>query len=369
MRHFPFHIQHDAMQCGVTCLQMICAWYGKKMTVADIERICPPAVGGVSMLALKRTAEELRLRAMAGRVALRDIEDIPLPCIMHWRQNHFVVLYGIRRKHGRHTFMIADPARGPVTCTESDMEHDWVTDTDGKGIVMLLEPTPAFRQSRGTDRNEKRSIHFLLGYMRHYRKYFAQVACGLALGECIQIMLPSLTQAIVDKGIAHRDIGIVWLILIGQLMLTVSGTSLDFIHAVDSSAHQRKDKHIAYFRLLCQNVPPAHAFLRHQANGRHTAAYGRPQPDRGLSDRTGTVDSVLHDNPFGLGTMLLCYSAIIFTVFVAFSTCYALWICAFLRRRKVIDYDMFACQSVCNDTTWQIITSMQEIKLQDCSIP
>lgn len=367
MKRFPFHIQHDAMQCGATCLQMVCAWYGKKMAVADIESICPPAVGGVSMLALKRTAEELGLRAMAGLTALRGIEEIPLPCIMHWRQNHFVVLYGIRRKHGRRTFMIADPARGPVTCTESDMEHYWVADTDGKGIVMLLEPTPAFRQTKGTGTNGKRSIRFLLGYMRHYHKYFAQVACGLALGGAIQIMLPSLTQAIVDKGIAHRDIGIVWLILIGQLMLTVSGTSLDFIRrwillhiSVRINISLISDFFAKMFRLPMPFFDTKLTGDILQRMGDHSR----------IEDfLTGQLLSILFSmiTLLALGTMLLCYSSIIFTVFVAFSIVYALWICAFLQRRKVIDYDMFACQSVCNDTTWQIITSMQEIKLQDCS--
>lgn len=181
------------------------------------------------MQALKQLAEALGFDVLCGKASLYQIKDINYPCLLHWNQNHFVVLYKVK-KNG---FYIADPAKGHVKYDLEVFKKHWIsTQSDGeeKGIAMFLEPTPAFYEKKMDEEpKEERSFRFLFGYIKQYRKYFGQIVLGLLVGSLLQLILPFLTQSIVDVGIKNQDIGFIWLILLGQLMLTVSRTAIDFI--------------------------------------------------------------------------------------------------------------------------------------------
>lgn len=227
---FPLTIQHDAMQCGVACLQMVCRHYRREYTLEELSAVCHATRQGVSLLGLSEAAGTLGLHTVCGRVTTDMLRTAPLPCILHWDQNHFVVLYRVRRGS---TFLIADPAKGLLSYPEDEFCTHWtstVTDGKEKGVAMFLQPTPTFKNRQsGQGQGESHSFRFLLNYLRHYRKYFGQILLGLLTGSLLQLVLPFLTQAIVDVGIRHRDISFVWLVLIGQLMLTASRTALDFV--------------------------------------------------------------------------------------------------------------------------------------------
>ena len=223
----PTH-QHDAMQCGVACLQMVCRYHGRDVSLSDLGQICCPTNEGVSLLGISEAAEFLGFQTISGRASIDELIDVPLPCILHWNQNHFVVLYKIKRNR----YYIADPAKGKIKYTKPEFACHWIsTQSEGKekGVIMFLEPTPQFYEQKDAVNQKKRSFHFLLGYVRMYGKYFFQIILGLLLGCLIQLVLPFLTQSIVDVGIKNQDIGFIWLILLGQLMLTFSRTALDFI--------------------------------------------------------------------------------------------------------------------------------------------
>ena len=228
MPPFPLTLQHDTMQCGIACLQMVCKHYGRDYSLGELEQICHATTEGVSLLGISEAATRLGLHTVCGKVELEALADAPLPAILHWQQNHFVVLY--KAKKGK--YLVADPGKGLVRYTKKEIADNWLsTQAEDRecGIAMFIEPTPEFYKHKSESHGQRRSFSFLFGYLKQYRRYFGQIIIGLLLGCVLQLILPFLTQAIVDVGIAQRNVGFVWLILLGQLMLTVSRTAVDFI--------------------------------------------------------------------------------------------------------------------------------------------
>ena len=206
-----FQYQHDSMQCGIACLAMVCSHYGKKYSIETLSHICFATTEGVSLLGICQAAEKLGFKTIGGRITIEQLERAILPCILHWNQNHFVVLCKVKKGQ---KFYIADPGKGLISYSIDEFKQHWIEmgqGKEGKGIAMFLEPTQAFYENSGE------------------RKYFFQIILGLLVGSLLQLALPFLTQNIVDIGIKNKDIGFIWLILIGQLVITLSRTSVDFI--------------------------------------------------------------------------------------------------------------------------------------------
>ena len=186
------------MQCGITCLQMVCKHYGKELSIETLSRYCFATTEGVSLLGISEAANKLGLHSICGKVSMEQMQEAPLPCILHWNQNHFVVLY--KQKRGK-KFYIADPGKGLVTYSRKEFAEHWVsTRSQGeeKGIAMFLQPTPLFYEQEGETHAGKRSFKFLFGYVKQYRRYFGQILLGALVGCLLQLVFPFLTQAIVD---------------------------------------------------------------------------------------------------------------------------------------------------------------------------
>ena len=364
---FKWIRQHDSMQCGVACLAMICRHYGKDYSLEYLDSFCHANIAGVSMLGIAEGARSVGLETMTAAASTDELKEITLPCILHWNQNHFVVLYGISGNGRR--YRIADPGKGLVSCTRRELESHWissVTDGEPSGVVMQLTPTRDFHSHICDKTAEKRSFRFLLGYLRQYRKYFLQIILGLLLGCVLQLILPFLTQAIVDLGIRHRDIGLIWLILLGELMIVVGRTATDFIRrwlllhiSMRINISLVSDFFIKLLRLPMSFFDTKLMGDLLQRIGDHTRVQ-----DFLTGQALNIVFTILSFLVFGV--VLFVYNHLIFAVFAAGSLCYGLWIASFLRRRKVLDYELFEQQAVNQNRTYQFITSMQEIKLQDC---
>ena len=227
---YPIVHQSDSMLCGIACLQMICKSFGKEHSTTYLEKLCFATNEGVSLLGIGHAANKIGLSSRSIKTTIEGLVRNHGSYILHWNQNHFVVLYKVKK--GK-IFYIADPGKGLVTYNLEEFKKHWIsTQSDGeeKGIAMFLEPTPAFYEKQTADKpTEERSFKFLFGYIKQYRKYFGQIVLGLLVGSLLQLILPFLTQSIVDVGIKNQNIGFIWLILLGQLMLTISRTAIDFI--------------------------------------------------------------------------------------------------------------------------------------------
>ena len=363
---FPFYKQHDSMQCGITCLQMICKYYGKEYSLESLSRYCFATTEGVSMLGISEAANKLGLHTICGRITMEQLPQAPLPCILHWSQNHFVILYKIKNKK---KFYIADPGKGLLTYAEKEFKDHWIsTQSKGeeKGIAMFIQPTPAFYELSGETTNRKRSFKFLFGYIKQYRRYFGQIILGALVGCVLQLIFPFLTQAIVDIGITHQNLGIIYLILLGQLILTISRTSVDFIRrwillhiSMRINISLVSDFFIKLLKL------PMSFFDTKLMGDLMQRMSDHNRVEKFLTTQMLNVTfSLLSFIVFGC--VLLGYNTFIFLIFLIGSILYGIWIAIFLKRRKLLDYELFEKQAMNNNKTYQFITSMQEIKLQNC---
>lgn len=355
------------MQCGVACLAMICKYYKNAYSIETLSKLCSVSTEGVSLFAIKNAAEKLGFNSICCKTSIEQLVSISMPSILHWNQNHFVVLYKVKNKK---KFYIADPGKGLVCYSLENFKKHWISSVSNgeeKGVVMVIEPTEKFwKKSIIEEPNKKRSFNFLFGYVLQYRKYFIQIILGLLLGCLLQLIMPFLTQAIVDIGIKHKDIGFIWLVLLGELMIVVGRTATEFIRRwlLLHISMRINISLVSDFFIKLLKLPMS--FFDTKLMGDLLQRIG--DHSRVQNFLTGQVLNVVFTflSFIIFGIVLLVYDKIIFCVFVIGSFIYGLWISSFLQRRKVLDYELFEQQAINQNRTYQFITSMQEIKLQDC---
>ena len=359
------------MECGATCLRMIAKYYGKEYSAETMQRLCLVTREGVSMLSISDAAEYLGFRTVCGRITLEKVvEQRPFPCILHWNQEHFVVLYDVKtRRDGEHIFCIADPGKNLLQLDEDTVRNAWIsTRTRGeeKGILMALQPTPAFYEKSDEKRRMERLFHFLWGYMKPYKRYFVQLLLGLALGSVLQLIFPFLTQAIVDKGIEGKNLNLIYLILLGQLMLVASRASVDFIRRwiLLHISTRVNISLLSDFLIKLMKLPMAF-FDTKLVGDLIQRIQDHDRVERFLTAQTLSVMfSAFSFVVFG--AVLLYYDLVIFLIFLFGSALYAAWVFLFLKKRRLLDYTYFEQRARNQSKTMQMLNGMQEIKLQNC---
>ena len=371
MNTFKFITQPDSMECGATCLRMIAKFYGREYSAETMQRICLVTREGVSMLSLSDAAEYLGFRTVCGRMTLEKVvEQRPFPCILHWNQEHFVVLYDVKtRRDGERIFYIADPAKNLLRIDEDTMRDAWISTRsrgEEKGIIMALAPTPVFYERHGDSGKTENPIQFLWGYIKPYRKYFVQLLLGLLLGSILQIIFPFLTQAIVDKGIAGKDLNFIYLILAGQLMLVLGRASVDFIRRwILLHISTRVNISLLSDFLIKLMKLPMPFFDTKMVGDLLQRINDHERVERFLTAQTlNVMFSAFSFIVFG--GVLLYYNIVIFLIFLAGSMLYGAWVFLFLKRRRLLDYIYFEQRARNQSKTMQMLIGMQEIKLQHC---
>lgn len=365
---FPEKRQHDAMQCGAACLAMICEyWSGRVFSVNEMERHCGASRRGVSMLALSRGARELGFEAKGYRLSVNALRLLPMPLVLHWNSNHFVVLYKIDRR-GR--FHISDPGVGKIRYTPEEFKDRWESIHSGEvpeGIAMTMIPGQEFTDDPEFHKRPKSgSLAVLRKYVKGFGIHFLKLTAALAIGSGLQLVMPFLTQAIVDKGIAGRDIRLIWLLLAGGLMLAVGRTLTDFLRRrilLDISVKVNISLLMDFFVKLMK-LPMS--FFDTRLTGdimQRMNDHGRVQQFL-TSQSLGLMFSIISFIIYGC--VLAVYDWTIFLIFITGSVIYGGWITLFLQRRKKLDYEMFDYQALNQSRTLQMVTCIQEIKLQGC---
>ncbi|MCC6541244.1 MAG: hypothetical protein IT225_03380, partial [Flavobacteriales bacterium] len=236
---FPFHQQPDHMDCGPTCLRMVARYHGRSVALEEMRKRSETTRSGSNLQAMAEAAETLGFRTLGVKVSLEKVlVEQPFPCVIHWNSSHFVVLHkvsGVRRsllplgRRGRGMRVhVADPAHGLLTYTEAEFLEHWIgkgaTRESKEGIALLLEPTPAFYAAKDDTTDKSRGFGFLFKYLTPHKKFLFQLVVGLCAASLIQLLIPFLTQSVVDVGIQHRDIRFIWLVLFGQLFLYLGST-------------------------------------------------------------------------------------------------------------------------------------------------
>jgi ATP-binding cassette subfamily B protein len=357
------------MQCGVACLQMICKYYGKNYSLDELSIYSTPTNEGISLRGLSEGATNIGLHSVCSKTTVEQLKSKVLPCILHWNQDHFVVLYKIKKTFFGEQFYIADPGKGQIIYNKDEFEKNWISTKDQNkemGIAMFLQVTPIFYEKKEKKYNQKRSFSFLFRYFKGYKKLLGQIILGALVGSILQLIFPFLTQAIVDIGIVNKNISFIYLILLAQLMLTISRTSVDFIRrwillhiSMRINISLLSDFFIKLLKL------PMSFFDTKLIGDLMQRMSDHKRIESFLTNQAIIVFfSLLSFIIFGV--VLLIYNLTIFSVFIIGSIIYAIWISSFLKKRKILDYTYFEKQSINNNKTYQFLTSVQEIKLQDC---
>lgn len=366
MKHFPHYIQHDAMDCGPTCLRMVAVYYGKRYSLEGLREKSFITREGVSMLGISEAAEKIGFRSICVQVGYEKLQEAPLPCIIHWNQQHFVVVYKLNDKH----VWVADPGAGKLKYTKEEFCNCWLSsrkNEEDTGVALLLEPTPEFYtiEDEGDEVNRK-GFSFLYSYLRPYRGLVGQLLLGLLLGSMIQLMLPFLTQSVVDFGINNQNLGFIYLVLIAQLMLSFSSSAVDFIRGW-ILLHLGTRINIALisdFLIKLMKMPIAYFDSKMTGD-----ILQRINDHKRIQDfLTGSSLSVIFSifNIIIFGIVLLVYSGMIFLIFMGGSALYVAYVWLFMKKRAELDHKRFAQQSANQSTVVQLVNGMQEIKLSAC---
>jgi ATP-binding cassette subfamily B protein len=359
------------MECGATCLRMVAEYYGRIYSAETMQALCLTTHEGVSLLSMNEAAGAIGFRTVCGRISLEKlVAQRPFPCILHWEQEHFVVLHDVRtRRNGKRTFHIADPGKNLLAIDEDAFRNAWIsTRTFGeeKGVLMALQPTQEFYKQPGERQKMPKPFRFLWGYAKPYRRYFIQLILGLLLGSLLQLIFPFLTQAIVDRGIAAKNINLIYLILAGQLTLMLSRASVDFIRRwiLLHISTRINIALISDFLIKLMRLPMA--FFDSKLLG---DLIQRIEDHRRVEQFLTAQTLTILFSAFSFvifGGVLLYYNLKIFLVFLLGSSIYAAWVFLFLRKRRLLDYELFTQRSRNHSKTVQMLNGMQEIKLQRC---
>lgn len=354
------------MDCGPSCLRMIAKHYGKKYSLQYLREQCYISRQGVSLLGISNAAEKIGFKSVGVRIDINKlINDVPLPAIIHWNQNHFVVVYKIT-KNG--TVHIADPAQGLLSYSKEEFEKAWLSDKksgEKTGIALILEPTPSFYEQKG-NASDRTRFSFLYKYLTPHKKYIVQLILGMLLGSLIQLIMPFLTQSVVDIGIGTQNLGFITLILIAQLVFAAARLSVDFLRnwILLHISTRINISLISDFLIKLMKLPIG--FFDSKLIGDIMQRIG--DHSRIENFLTGTSLTTLFSmvNFIIFSVVLAWYDTKILAVFLFGNTLYVLWILLFMKKRRELDYKRFSLAATTQSSLFQIITGMQEIKLNNC---
>ncbi len=360
---FPFYRQPDTMDCGPTCLRMVAKHYMRSIPLQLLREKTQIGKEGVNLLGISEAAEAVGFRTKAVKIDNATLlKDAKLPAILHWKQNHFVVLYKVKR--GK--VFIADPAKGLINYTSKELDEHWASDKSNgtnEGIALLLEPSPQFYKTE-FDKEEK-GLHFknIFNYIRPYKKLVLQLFIGLGVGSLLQLILPFLTQSVVDTGINTANIHFVYIVLLAQLALFAGRLAIEFVRSwILLHISTRINLSILTDFLIKLMKLPLSFF-----DSKHTGDILQRMNDHSRIESflTGSSLNTLFSliNLIVFSVVLAVFNVNIFIVFLLASFLYAAWVLLFLKKRKVLDYKRFEIQAREQSATIQLIQGMQEIKL------
>lgn len=363
MLQFPHYKQYDQMDCGPTCLRIVCKHYGKEFSLDYLRSLTHTSRAGTSMLALSNAAEKLGLRTMAASLSYIDVlEASPFPFIAYWNQSHYVVVYKIKK--GK--IYVSDPAHGLLTLTKEEFLRGWAT-SDGQGIILSLEPTVDFakEEDRTLSTSTEKHLGVVVKYLTRYKKELIQVVAGLVAASLLQLIFPFLTQSIVDVGIAHNDMGFIYMVLLAQLMVFLGKTAVEIMrnYILLHVSSRININLLTDFFIKLMRLPLGYFDAKMVGDTLQRINDHQRVESFLTSGVLNTIFSLL--NLLVFGVVLAIYNASIFFIFIGGSILYVMWILAFMKKRAVLDYKLFNQLSANQEKNYELIVGMQEIKLHN----
>jgi len=363
-RRFPFYQQLDAMDCGATCLRMVARHFGRYYSLDYLRELTYMGKQGVSLLGISDAAEHIGLQSLAVKTNFDRLnKDIPLPCIAHWKQEHFVVVYQVSDTH----VWIADPAVGKFKLSKEEFLESWVSDVDDGeelGVLLLLEPTPEFYLQEGQT-VDKSGFGYIFSYFKQYRPLLVQLGLGLILGSIIQIVFPFLIKSIVDTGIFHDDVGFITIVIIAQLVLYTTQIAVEqFRSWILLHVSVRVNISLVSDFLIKLTKLPIRFFDTKISGDLLQRIADHERVHRFLTS-TSLISIFTFVNIIAFSAILLYWNSLVFAIFMGGTLLYLGWILLFQRLRRDLDYKRFDQSTENHNNLMEMINGMQEIKLHN----
>lgn len=361
---FPFYRQLDSMDCGPTCLRMVAKYYKKNISLEYLRDKTQIGKEGVNLLGISEAAEVIGFRTKSVQISYDQlVGELRLPAILHWRQNHFVVLYRAKRK----TLYVADPARGLLTYSPAEFKQQWAinrNDEKAEGIALGLEPLPGFRDDT-FESQQPRQLTFksIFSYLLPYRRLIFQLIMGLGTGMLLQLFIPFLTQSIIDIGINNANINFIYVILFAQSALIIGRLAVEFLRGwILLHISARINLAILTDFIAKLTRLPISFFDSKRTGDIMQRMSDHSRIESFLTESSlNTLFSLL--SLFVLSGVLVTFNISIFLVFMSGSFIYSAWVVLFLKKQKRLDYKRFDVASREQGVTIQLVQGMQEIKL------
>ncbi len=370
LKHFPHYQQINAFDCGPTSLRMIAKYYGIDYSTEMLRRHCHVSRRGVNMLGVSECAQYIGFDTVGVKMTFEQLaEEGVFPCILHWNQNHFVVCYGIEKNDNKYKIHISDPASQRLTYTREEFERCWIgsnADKDSYGMALMLEPGDDFGKIEDEYRKNSRSMLSFAKYFTPYRSMIGQLVLAMLVGSVIQMVLPFLSQAMVDRGINGRNLNIITLILFAQLGFFIATLSIDYIRSwIMLHMNSRIDIQLIADFLIKLTAMPLQFF-----DSRMTGDILQRIGDHGriknflLSNSMRIIFSLI--NFVVYLAILAYYNVLVLAIFVIGNALYVVWISFFMRYRRELDIKRFNQSAMEQSKMIQLVQGMQDIKLNNC---
>lgn len=353
---------------------MIVKYYNQSYPLQYLRELCYANRNGVTMLGISDAAEKIGFKTLGVRTSFEKlVEKVILPCVIHWRQDHFVVVYKIKVKKTKSGYKgkiyIADPAFGTIQYSVEEFLDGWLStkiDDIDKGMLLMLTPTQSFYNKSSYSDEKKHSIHWFLQYLKPYKKLLIQLLLGTSLGLVIQLIFPFLNQSMIDIGVVNNDFNFIIIILIFQLVLAFSQMVIGFVQNWITLHINTRINVSLISDYLTKLLKLPIKYFDSKNTGDIMQRIG--DHDRIQSFLTGSSISTFFSllNFFVFGSILAWYNINLLIVFLLGYSLYVLWVMLFLSIRKKLDYKRFDKASHNQSNIVQLIAGIEEIKLNNC---
>lgn len=359
-KRFPIEYQMDSQDCGPATLKMIAKYYGKYYSLQYLRDKCGLTKEGVSLLDLSTGAESIGLHSLALKCTMEElVNKVPFPVIVFWNENHFVVVYGVTKKH----VLVSDPMKGHVKYTYKEFKKGWYLDEKKEGVLLAIEPTADFKLSKTEKLQQKDSFLSILRYLKPYKGKFGLIFVIMLFVTMLQGFLPFISKAVIDVGIKTSDVNFINMVLIGNVSILVSVMIFNVIRdwLLMHITARVNIALISDYLIKLMKLPVT--FFENKLLGDILQRAQDHERIRSfiMNNSLALVFSTL--TFFVFSVILLLYNATIFYIFLGGSVVYVIWVLLFLKVRKKFDWQYFELLSR-NQSYWvETVSAIQDIKL------
>ncbi len=354
--------QFDQMDCGPACVRMVAGHYGKDYPLSYLRTHAQLNREGVSVAGIREALEHIGMDSSTFEMTNEQLATIcPIPAILHWEQNHFVVLYKIKQKrNGNRKYYVANPAYGKHTYSEEEFNRYWLN--GDKGVVIGLEPTVEFYHKQPV--KQKHSFfRFWQKYVWPFRTEMSQLALGLLCGILLSLITPFLTQAMVDNGIGMRDMGIITSIMVAQLCIFVGSFTMNIISSWVALYMSTRININVLNDYLSKLLRLPMTFFETKSVGDYQQRIGDHARLQGFTTSSTMNTAFSLVSCAVLSVVIGFYNIYLLLGYLSFTALSLMWMTYFFHKRKALDYEVFKIGARNQNKLFELMNGITDIKL------